>query len=64
MSDTIPSPNEDEFIFYTAVNGTVKVSVVIRNETIWLTQQRIANLFDRDRSVISSILRTFLTAVN
>jgi len=53
MSNSALTPNEDAFIFYTTADGAVKVSVMIQNETIWLTQQRIADLFGRDRSVIS-----------
>jgi len=53
MSNSALAPNEDEFIFYTTTDGAIKVSVMIQNETIWLTQQRIADLFGRDRSVIS-----------
>ena len=29
------------FILYTAVNGNVSLSVVLRDETVWLTQQLI-----------------------
>lgn len=51
----IPTPND--FIFYTASDGAVKIGVIIRDETIWLTQQQIADLFGRDRSVITKHLQ-------
>ena len=34
-----------EFLLYTAPNGTIKVEVLLSNETIWLTQKRMAELF-------------------
>ncbi len=34
-----------EFLFYTAPGGEVKVEVLLSNETIWLTQKRMAELF-------------------
>jgi len=51
----IPAPND--FIFYTASDGDVNVGVIIRDETVWLTQKQIADLFGRDRSVISKHLQ-------
>ena len=34
-----------EFLLYTAPNGAVKVEVLLANETLWLTQKRMAELF-------------------
>lgn len=34
-----------EFLLYTAPNGEIKVEVLLSNETIWLTQKRMAELF-------------------
>jgi hypothetical protein len=47
----ITDPND--FILYTSTDGAVKIGVIIQDETIWLTQQQIADLFGRDRSVIT-----------
>lgn len=35
-----------EFLLYTTPNGKVKVEIFLHNENIWLTQARIAELFD------------------
>jgi hypothetical protein len=35
-----------EFLLYTSPNGEVKVDVFFHNENIWLTQKRMAELFD------------------
>lgn len=46
-----------EFLLYTTPDGEVKIEVFIHNENIWLTQDRIAQLFDTDRSVITKHLK-------
>lgn len=45
-----------DFLLYTDPNGKVKVEVILYNETIWLTQQRIADLFEVVKSTISEHL--------
>lgn len=37
--------NEKSFVLYTAADGSVKIQAVLNNETIWLTQKAIAELF-------------------
>jgi len=51
MSNLIPK--QDNFILYTTPEGEVKLSVLLENETIWLTQEQMSQLFDRERSVIT-----------
>lgn len=56
MSDHIPilpSDELSEFILYTDPSGKVKVEIFVLNETVWLTQQRIAELFDTSKQNIS-----------
>ncbi len=43
----------NEILLYTTPNGKVKVEIYLQNETIWLTQQKIADLFGVDRTVIT-----------
>ena len=40
------TPHESEFLLYTAADGAVKASVLFRNETAWLTQKALSELFD------------------
>lgn len=35
----------NEILLYTTPNGKVKVEIYLQNETIWLSQQKIADLF-------------------
>lgn len=46
-----------EFLLYTSPNGEIKVDVFFHKENIWLTQKRMAELFDVDRSVITKHLQ-------
>lgn len=44
MSDL--TPKENSFILYTTSEGAVKLSVLLQDETIWLTQKAMGILFD------------------
>ncbi len=46
-----------EFLLYTTPNGKVKVEIFLRDETVWLKQARIAELFGVDRSVVTKHLK-------
>ncbi|PKF75233.1 virulence RhuM family protein [Chryseobacterium sp. PMSZPI] len=48
--------NVQNFILYTTPNGDVKLEVLLQNESVWLTQKAIAELFGVDRSVITKHL--------
>ncbi len=51
------SPGFNEILLYTTPNGKVKIEIFLQNETIWLTQQKIAELFGIDRTVITKHLK-------
>ena len=44
MNSDSPS-NPSNFIIYTAADGKVKVEVFVKDETVWLTQKAMAELF-------------------
>lgn len=54
MPDLIPK--ENSFIIYQNPNGEVKVDVFVENETVWLTQKSMAELFGVVKSTISEHL--------
>ncbi len=54
---TIPSEGFNEILLYTTPNGKVKVEIYLQNETIWLTQQKIADLFGVQRPAITKHLK-------
>jgi hypothetical protein len=46
-----------EFLLYTTPNGKVKVEIFLRDETVWLTQEKIAQLFGVQRPAITKHLK-------
>ena len=56
MNENAPFPlsssQENEIILYQP-DSTVKLEVRLENETVWLTQQQMSELFERDRTVIT-----------
>jgi hypothetical protein len=48
--------SQSEIIFYTAPDGKTKLQVNLEDETVWLTQQNIADLFEVDKRTISEHL--------
>ncbi|MCF8298843.1 MAG: virulence RhuM family protein [Saprospiraceae bacterium] len=52
-----PKEGFNEILLYTTPNGKVKVEIYLQNETIWLTQQKIADLFGVDRTVVTKHLK-------
>ncbi len=47
------SENKSEIILYESSDGQTKIDVLLDGETVWLNQQQISNLFNRDRTVIT-----------
>ncbi len=45
MPDLSLPDQSAEFLLYTAPNGEIRVEVLLRDENIWLTQKRMADLF-------------------
>ena len=45
-------PNKGEIVMYQP-DETIRLEVRVENETVWLTQQQITDLFQRDRTVIN-----------
>ena len=46
-------PKESDFLLYTAPDGDVRVDVFFHDETVWLTQKRLAELFGVDVRTIN-----------
>jgi len=48
------------FLLYKNVNSEIIVDVLIQDETLWLNQKQIGELFGVDRSVITKHLKNIL----
>ena len=49
--------NQFKFLMYRSADGDVSVNAIIKDETIWLTQKAMAELFGVDKSSISRHLK-------
>ena len=50
----------NEILLYNTTNGGVKVEIYLKNETVWLTQQKIASLFGVQRPAATKHFKNFL----
>ena len=48
---------ENKIIIYQTEDGQTQIDVRLENETVWLTQAQMAELFDKDRTVIGHHIR-------
>lgn len=49
--------NETKFIIYNNPNGKVRVDVIVQDETVWLTQKAMSELFDKTPQNITTHLK-------
>lgn len=47
------TPKQSEFLLYVSQSGDVKVDVLLQDETVWLTQKGMQELFGKDKRTIS-----------
>lgn len=50
-------PKEGQILLYTTSDGEIKIDVFFKDETVWLTQKKMAELFAADRSVITKHIK-------
>jgi len=53
----VPQDTFTQFLLYTTPNGKVNVEIFLHEENIWLTQDKIAQLFDVGRPAITKHLK-------
>ena len=52
MKSEITKINDSELIIYESKDGNIKLDVNFENETVWLTANQMAQIFNRDEKVI------------
>lgn len=57
MSNDLIQPQNTEIIMYQTEDGLTKIDVQMSDETVWLTREQMAELFQRDRSVIGKHIK-------
>lgn len=53
MDKKIMSKEKEDIVIYTTDDGQAKVEAFLEDENIWLSQEQIANLFDKSKSTIN-----------
>ncbi len=53
----------ENFILYTAPNGDVRLEVFLQDETLWLTQKMMAELFEVETNTINYHLKEIFKSV-
>jgi hypothetical protein len=61
---TTPSVNHSQFIIYQTEDGETKLDVRFENETVWLTQKLMAELFSTTPENILMYLKNILVTYN
>lgn len=53
-------PQESDFLLYTTPDGDIRVDVLFQDETVWLTQKRMADLFGVEVNTINYHIKEIL----
>jgi len=56
-NEIIQNDTFNDFLLYTTPNGKVKIEIFLHNENIWLTQEKISQLFGVQRPAVTKHLR-------
>jgi hypothetical protein len=56
-SSNLPAPTGGDFILYGTEDGRTRIEVRFSGETVWLSLNQMADLFQRDKSVISKHIK-------
>lgn len=55
------SPQKSHFLFYAGLDGKIKIQVIVQDETVWASQQAIAEIFESKELEINSVVKEILT---
>ena len=57
------SDNNGDIIIYQSDDGLTHIDVKIENETVWLNQDQMSELFQRDKSTISRHIKNIFDEI-
>ncbi len=58
MADIVHPSSNGEFLLYQTADGQTRIQCRFQGETMWLTQQQMADLFQVDKSGVSRHLKS------
>ena len=50
-----------EIVLYTIEDGIIKINVQLENETVWLTQKQMVELYKNEKSTVSENIKNIYT---
>ena len=50
-------PAKTEFLLYQTEDGRLRIETQMQGETVWLTQEQMAQLFDKAKSTINEHIK-------
>ena len=56
-SPNLPAPAGGDFLLYQTEDGRTRIEVRFEGETVWLSLNQLADLFQRDKSVVSKHIK-------
>jgi hypothetical protein len=56
-SPNLPAPAGGDFLLYRTEDGRTRIEVRFQGETVWLSLNQLADLFQRDKSVVSKHIK-------
>lgn len=60
MSDKLPAKPDSDILLYQTEDGQTRVEVRLQDETVWLSQKLMAELFQKDVRTISEHIKNIL----
>lgn len=61
MSEDLPAPGDSQIVIYQAGSGATRLEVRLQEETVWLTQQLMAELFQTTKQNIGQHLKNIFS---
>jgi len=61
MTDQNNLPTKTEFLLYRTDDGNIRIETRMENETVWLTQAQMCELFDKNKRTISEHIRNIFS---
>ena len=49
--------NKSEIVLYQSNDGTIKIDVILENESVWLSQEQMGVLFGKSKSTINEHIK-------
>jgi len=56
-NNNLPASSSDSFLLYVTEGGKVRIEVKMRDETVWLTQDQMSQLFGKSKSTINEHIK-------